>query len=132
MLVIELKAIPKQSLTAVLDNVLYEIDLLETNGCMSANIVRAGVPVVTGQRCVAKQLVIPYKAMEEHQGNFMFLTQNNEMPAYALFQSTQQFVYASNAELLAVRGTDAPVVINNGSAGFAFGAAVVAGVGAAV
>lgn len=127
---------PKQSFTVVLDDVLYDIAVLETNGCMSLNITRAGERIVSGQRAVTRQLVLPYASLEDAAGNFMFLTQNDELPAWDLFTTTQAFVYASNAELLAVRGEDAVVVTGGkvyfGAAGHAAGAAVVAGVGAHV
>lgn len=100
---IALQAIPKQSFNIVLASVLYTITLLETNGCMSISITRAGVDVLDGQRVVAGKLCIPYQPLEGGDGNFMFLTQNNDLPYYDQFGSTQTFLYASNAELEAVR-----------------------------
>lgn len=103
MQVVPVQAIPKQSLSVVLDNVLYGIDFLSTNGCMSLNVTRANERVVSGQRVVAGQLVLPFKRQEAEQGNFMFLTQGGDLPAYDQFGVTQSFLYASNAELEAVR-----------------------------
>lgn len=100
---IGLQAIPKQSLSVVLDNVLYAIELIETNGCMSFNLDRAGVRVLSGQRIVAGQLLLPYDYTEDGQGNFMFLTKDGALPYYDQFTTTQTFLYASNAELEAVR-----------------------------
>lgn len=132
--VLALKAIPKQSLVIVLDSVLYSIDVLSTNGCMSLNITRANVPVVTGQRVVAGQLVLPFKKEEGNQGNFMFLTQGDDLPAYDLFTTTQAFLYASNDELAAVRdGGGLEFVaynyVTNAGAGSAQGEAFAQGVG---
>lgn len=104
MLTLALQAIPNQSFTVVLDNVLYEIGIIETNGCMSLNLTRANVVVLSGQRCVAGQLLIPYRAEEAQSGNFMFLTANNDLPYWDQFTATQTLIYASNAELEAVRG----------------------------
>lgn len=133
MLVIPLQVLPKQSFTVVLADLLYTVDVIETGGCMSMNVTRADEVVVTGQRCVAKQLVLPYAALEDGLGNFMFLTMNDELPHYELFASTQALVFASNAELEAVRGTDAAVIVGGkvhfGAAGSCVGAAVVHGVG---
>jgi hypothetical protein len=97
--------LPKQQFTIVLDNTLYDISIIETNGCMSASITRGGEPepVVTGWRCVAGQLVIP-KDRENSYGNFMFLTRNNELPWWENFGTTQIFLYASPTDLAAVRG----------------------------
>lgn len=101
--IIALQAIPKQVFNIVLDNVLYEIGIIETNGCMSMNLTRGGVDILDGQRVVAGKLCIPYPPLEADSGNFMFLTQNNDLPYYDQFGLTQSFLYASNAELEAVR-----------------------------
>ena len=98
-----LQAIPKQNLSVVLDNVLFNIDIIETNGCMSFNLDRAGVRVISGQRIVAGQLLLPYQYTEGGAGNFMFLTNNGDLPYYDQFTTTQSFIYASNDELEAVR-----------------------------
>ena len=103
MLEIGLQAIPKQSLSVVLNNVLYALDIIETNGCMSYNLDRAGTRVLSGQRIVAGQLLLPYRYTEGGQGNFLFLTVGGELPYYDQFTTTQTFIYASNVELEAVR-----------------------------
>lgn len=137
MQVIALQSIPKQSLSIALDGVLYDIDVLSTNGCMSLNITRANVRVVSGQRAVAGQLVLPFKVDEDGAGNFMFLTQDDDLPAYLKFNSTQAFLYATNAELAAVRdGGGREFVafdfVTLSGAGVAVGAASAHGVGAHV
>ncbi len=100
---VEIQALPKQSATIVLENILYEIDLIETNGCMSLNLTRAGVRVCSGLRVVAGTPLLPYLFMELANGNFMFLTDNGDMPAWEQFGKTQSLVYASNAEMEALR-----------------------------
>lgn len=100
---IGLQAIPKQSLSVVLNDVLYNLEIIETNGCMSFNLDRAGVRVISGQRIVAGQLLLPYLYTENGQGNFMFLTKDGALPYYDQFVATQTFLYASNAELEAAR-----------------------------
>lgn len=127
--VIALQAIPKQSFPVTLNGTSYIIDLLETNGCMSMNVTRAGEVVALGQRCVAGQLVLPYLSMEDGQGNFLFLTQNDALPSYDQFGLTQTLLFASNAELLAVRANPPTVFVLQPSVGTAVGAATVAGVG---
>lgn len=122
---ITLQAIPKQSLSIVLAGLLYDIDILSTNGCVSLNVARSSVRVVSGQRAVAGQLVLPFALQEDGEGNFMFLTQDGELPAYDQFTSTQSFLYASNAELESVRD-------GGGREFVAFDFVTVAGAGAAV
>lgn len=137
MQVIALQSIPKQSLAIVLDNILYEIDVLSTNGCVSLNITRANDRVVSGQRAVAGQLVLPFLVDEGGDGNFMFLTQDDDLPAYLKFNSTQSFLYATNDELAAVRdGGGREFVafdfVTLAAAGVAVGVASAHGVGAHV
>lgn len=100
---IGLQAIPKQNLSVVLGNVLYNLDIIETNGCMSFNLDRAGVRVISGQRIVARQLLLPYPYTEGGLGNFLFLTNDGALPYYDQFTTTQTFIFASNDELEAVR-----------------------------
>ena len=104
-----LQAIPNQEFTVSLDGVLYDVRLIETNGCMSVDIMRAGVVVELGARCVAGQALIDYAVQENGFGNFIFLTGNNntDLPYYDQFGTTQTLIYASAAELAAVRGTNA-------------------------
>lgn len=101
---IGIQAIPKQSFTVVLANVLYDIALIETAGCMSMNLTRGGEVILSGQRVVAGQLCIPYKLVENKFGNFFFLTENGDLPDYEQFGKTQTFWYVSNEEIEAIRG----------------------------
>jgi len=105
MQVLTLQAIPKQEFTVSLDGTLYDIAILATAGCMSANISRNGVVVESGARCVAGQPLINYADLEDGFGNFIFLTGNNnqDLPDYTQFANSQTLVYASPAELAAVR-----------------------------
>ena len=103
MLTIPLLAIPKQNLSISLNGTLYDLDVLSTAGVMSMNITRAGDLVAVGQRCVAGQLILNYFTQEAQQGNFMFLTQDDELPSYVEFNITQFLLFASEAELALVR-----------------------------
>jgi hypothetical protein len=99
-----LQALPKQQFTVVLDNVLWDITIIEAAGIMAATFKSGGnvTPVASGARCVAGQLVIP-KDREAGGGNFLFLTANNELPWWESFGVSQLMFYASAAEIAAVR-----------------------------
>lgn len=103
MLRLELQILPKQSFSVSLDGILYDLAFLATDGVMSANVARAGVRVVSGQRVVAGQLVIPYRKLEDNAGNFLFLTDDGDIPFWDKFGLSQTFYFASNADLVAVR-----------------------------
>lgn len=98
-----LQAIPNQRLTVVLDGVLYDLTLRETNGCMSVDILRGGDPVVEGQRIVAGEPFLPYVVLEGAYGNFVMLTQDGDLPYYDQFGLTQTLVWATAVEIGAIR-----------------------------
>lgn len=100
-----LQALPKQEITVSLDNVLWDIAIIETAGVMSVNITSGGAPtpIVAGWRCVAGQLLIP-KNRENGGGNFLFLTAGgDDLPWWESFGTTQLLAYVGAAELAAIR-----------------------------
>lgn len=103
MIEIPLQAIPNQSLTIRLDNNFYQITLKEIEGLMAITIIRDGTPIVIGERIVPGYPIIPYRYLEN--GNFAFLTLDDEYPYYPQFGVTQQLVYASQSELETLRAT---------------------------
>lgn len=100
---IDLQVIPNQQLTVVLDGILYDLTLKETNGCMSMDVTRGGVVVVQGCRCVAGQPVLPNVSMEGSFGNFAFITSAGDLPYYDQFGTTQTLVFATEVEIGAIR-----------------------------
>lgn len=105
---IALQALPNQQLTVVLDGILYDLTFRVTNGCMSVDILRGGEPVVMGQRIVAGYPFIPYESLEGSYGNFIMLTQDGDLPYYDQFGITQTLLWATAAEIGAIR-TEAAV-----------------------
>ena len=110
MIQIPIAAVPNQTLSITLDTNNYDISLYTTNrsngditltGVMGMTIVRNNVPVITGQRVVSGYPVIPYRYLEN--GNFIFTTLNDDYPDYTQFGITQFLIYASAAELAALR-----------------------------
>lgn len=99
---IALEAIANQSFSIRLDNRRYDIIIKETNGVMSVSIARDNVQIVQGARIVAGFPLINYQYQES--GNFIFLTENEELPDYTKFKSTQTLLYASAAELAVING----------------------------
>jgi len=102
MIELNLQQLPKQSFSAVLENTLYELAIIECAGIMAANISRAGTVLVSGARIVAGQLILPLDK-EGGLGNFMILTDSGDLPWWESFGTTQTLIYASAAELAAVR-----------------------------
>ncbi len=102
MLEIPLSPIPNQSFSTQIDSVRYDIVLKEANGTMVMDVAENSVLVITGARCLADSLVIPYAYLTT--GNFFFTTMNDELPYYTEFSSTQTLYYLSPLELAALNG----------------------------
>lgn len=100
MRVVPLAATPNQSFTVTLDNVRWAIRLATAAGVTVCDIARDGVELLRGVRALAGQPLIPYKRLET--GNFIFVVDGDELPAYAQFGVTQTLVYLSPAEIAAV------------------------------
>ena len=98
MITLGLAALPNQSLTAVLDGVRYVLTFKTANGCMTASIKRAGVQILSGQRLVANQPIIPYPYLVS-AGNFLVTTENDALPDWTQFGATQFLVFATAAEI---------------------------------
>lgn len=94
---IPIKQFPRQSLSVVLEGSLYELSLKECNGIMAVTVVRDGVTIVSNRRAVAGVPVIPSGYLEE--GNFLILTNNEDLPYYTKFEGSDIFVYVTAEEL---------------------------------
>jgi hypothetical protein len=102
MINIPLQAIANQDLSIQLDNLRYVITIKETNGVMSASVSRDNVELVSMNRITAFEPLLPTRY--DLDGNFVFLTQNDELPEYVQFGVTQFLVYVSAAEIAALEG----------------------------
>lgn len=103
MFVVPIQSLPNQELTIVLDGILYDLAIRETVGCMSMDVTRAGVVVVQGQRCVADAPVLPYVSLEGPFGNFVFITNDGDLPYWDQFGSSQILMFGTSVEIAAAR-----------------------------
>lgn len=78
--------------------VLWELTIKAARVIMCADIVRDGRTLVQGQRIVADTPIIPYKYLST-QGNFVILTQDDDLPWWESFGDTQQMVYVLPEEV---------------------------------
>jgi len=103
--------IPNQTLSVQLDGNAYDIRLHACRdspttgvGIMTVTLTRNNVLLVSGERLVAGFPIIPYLYLEAGDGNFIVNTQNQDYPDWRQFGVSQFLLYASNAELEALRG----------------------------
>lgn len=112
MILVPITNIPNQSLSIRLDDNFYDIDIFmcatgvqETPffeaPIMAMNLSRNGTAILTGQRLVAGFPAIPYRYLED--GNFVIITDDDDLPDYNEFGITQFLIYASAAEIAALR-----------------------------
>lgn len=103
MIEVPLQPVANQSLTVTLEGSRYGLTLKETHGVMSLDVVRDEVELLRGHRVVAAAPLLPYRFLQDG-GNFVLLTENDELPYYAQFGFTQQLVYLTAAEVAALKG----------------------------
>lgn len=104
---VPLQAIPVQSLTLQLDNNSYDIVVRAVNSgdtqVMTFDIAINNVAIISGQRVVPNFPIISYSYL--YNGNFMMLTQDDDIPDYTKFQISQYLIYASQEELEAINAS---------------------------
>lgn len=98
---IGLAPVANQLLSVQLDLISYAIRLHTTTNCMTVDVTREGVPVVTGFRVLPNTPMLPYPYQES--GNFALITDGDTLPDYTQLGITQFLVYLSVAELIELR-----------------------------
>lgn len=104
---ITLEAIPNQSLSIRLGENLFDITIKDANGIAAVTIVRNGETIVSGRRTQPGVPLMPYRALENDAGNFVFLTDNGEYPNYQNFGGTAFLIYLTNEEIEAALNVSA-------------------------
>lgn len=102
MLNIPLQAVPNQTFSIQLDENNYNIRIHDCGGdIMSVSVSIDNVVIIEGVRAVNGTPIIPYTYLEN--GNFAFLTMNDEYPHWSRFAVDQFLFYASQDEIDAIR-----------------------------
>lgn len=101
--------IPNQSLSINLDNNQYDITIHATQdnpdgstGIMAIDLTINNSIILSGIRAVSGFPLIPYQYLVDDNGNFTFITVNDDYPDWRQFGITQYLIYASNSELKAI------------------------------
>ena len=101
--IIPIESTPNQSLTIDLDQQAYQLELKTIAGMTYCSISRNNEAVISGQRVVGGELIIPYQYLEGDGGNFAFIANEGDIPYYEQFNVTQSLIYYSPSELAAAR-----------------------------
>lgn len=99
--------LPNQEFTITLDSQKYDIALRTISDLTYATIRINNVKVIDSVRCIPLHPVLPYQYLEAPGGNFAFQTPDDELPNYAQFGVTHILLYATVAELAALRASEA-------------------------
>ena len=112
MINIPLQAIPNQSLSLQIDQITYDLRLhtcaTGLDQITAVTLFINNVLILSGVRAVSGYPIIPYPYLEN--GNFTFVTMNDEYPNYTQFGITQTLVFGSQAEIDAIRTPPEPPV----------------------
>jgi hypothetical protein len=103
MIEVPLQAVANQSFTVTLAGFRFALTIKEANGVMCLDVVRDEVELLRGHRIVAAAPLLPYRYLQD-AGNFVLLTENDELPYYPQFGFTQQLVYLTAAEVADLGG----------------------------
>lgn len=117
MRVIQLEAVPNQSFSVTIDGNRWVMQIKDVNGATSVDISLNEQYILLGQRVVAGTPIIPYRYLQGF-GNFILLTENEELVNWQLFGSGQVLVYATAAEIENIPKTPAPQNVLQGFESF--------------
>lgn len=102
MIEVPLQAVANQSFSVSLEGTRYRLTIKEANGIMCADVTRDEVELLRGHRIAALCPLLPYRYLQGG-GNFVILTENDELPYYPSFGYTQRLVYLTAAEVAALK-----------------------------
>ncbi len=78
-----------------------DLDFLGT-AITSVDIIENNTVIITGMRAVCGTPLLPYSYLQG-DGNFIFVTNNDEYPNWRLFGINQYLIYASPSEIEVIR-----------------------------
>jgi hypothetical protein len=101
---IPLQALPNQSLSITLDGIRYGIRLRSTKLTIAIDLTINEEEVLMGSRVVAGSPVIPYKYLKNGGGNFVFITELDDLIYWEKFGINQSMIYFTIEELESING----------------------------
>lgn len=98
MQIIQIDSVPNQEFSVTIDGNRWDFILKEAVTSMVADISLNDEKILSGQRLVAGTPMIPYPCLQGY-GNFLILTENDDLPAWRRFGIDQAMTYASAEEI---------------------------------
>ncbi len=111
MINVPLNAVPNQSLSIQLDNINYFLIIKsigfvipnpeDYTNIMTVTVFINNTLIVSNTRAVNGYPIIPYIYLTN--GNFIFVTENDDYPNYLNFGNNQYLIYASPSEMAQIQ-----------------------------
>lgn len=101
MQVINIDAVPNQSFSVTVDSNRWDFVIKEAVTSMIADISLNDERILSGQILVAGTPIIPYRFLQG-SGNFLILTENDQLPDWRRFGVDQVLTYANAEEIAAL------------------------------
>lgn len=98
MRIIDIAAVPNQSFSVTLEGNRWDFVTKQAVTSMIADILLNDIEILSGIRIVSETPFIPYRYLQA-AGNFIILTENEQIPIWRLFGIDQVMVYASPEEI---------------------------------
>lgn len=95
---IPIATVPNQELSVTLNGNRWVLTLKVGTNSMIADVVLNDQPIVLGQLITVGTPIIPYEYLQG-SGNFLLLVENDELPDWQKFNSTQQLVFVEPGEI---------------------------------
>lgn len=94
---IKLMQYPNQTFPVTLDSSRYEITIKDVDQCLTIDITKDDAVIIQGCRILPNSLIIPYTYLTD--GNFILVTQDEELPDWNQFEITQELFYLTGDEI---------------------------------
>lgn len=98
MRIIDIDPIPNQEFSVTVDGNRWDFVIKEAVSSMICDLSLNDEVILSGARIVAGTPIIPYEYLRR-MGNFIILTENDELPYWTQFGVNQQLIYSSAEEL---------------------------------
>lgn len=105
MRIIDIDPIPNQAFSVTVDGSRWDFVIKEAVSSMIFDLSLNDEVILSGARIVAGTPIIPYEYLRRN-GNFIILTENDELPYWSQFGVNQQLIYASTEELSLIPGAE--------------------------
>lgn len=100
--IVELQALRSQSITIRLDGLQVVLKVYEAAGGMAFDLTRENIAILKGARIVGGTPLIPYEYLQT--GNYMLIINDESLPDFNKFGTTQQLIYFTQEEIEAFSG----------------------------